>query len=379
MRALVVLTHLPVLEGSAAGRCGVGLVLGLREHGVEVDVLAARPAWERDREVDPRLGVEVIDVPDAVGWAGRVGRYRRPRSTFAAGTLLARARELASRADAVHLEELDAAALGPHLGHDRWSAHLHCRSARDLRPALPWTAAGRFRMEFVRAERRVARESPHLVANTPEVAAEFERGRRPVTVMPLALDPDAYAPSPPVDAPVAGLIGSAAWAPTADATRHLVREVWPRVREVVPHARLRLAGFGMRAEAFSDLPADTPGVEWVGEVPSAEGFLSSLAMLLYPLDRGSGTKVKVLEALALGVPVVTSASGAEGLAASDAVQIAPDNDALAAVAARLLGNPQERALLRSTARATFMERHAPAPATAPLVDLMREMSGGRTR
>ncbi|WP_372788666.1 glycosyltransferase family 4 protein [Paraconexibacter sp.] len=374
MRALVVLSHLPLREGSAAGRCAVGLVQGLREHGVELDVIAARAPWQDDAALDPALGVEVVEVPDAAGWGGRIARLRRPRTTFASGDLLARTLELARRADVVHLEEVDAGALGPHLDHDRWSVHLHCRSARDLAYAPPWSVAGRARMEYVRAERRLARIAPNLVANTPEVAAEFGRHRHGVTLMPLALDPDAYVPSTPVHAPVAGLIGSATWAPTADATRHLVRHVWPRVRELLPDARLRLAGLDMNAETFPDLPARSPGVEWVGEVPSAEGFLSELALMVYPLGRGSGTKVKVLESLALGVPVVTSSSGAEGLAPSEAVQIARDDRAIAETTARLLADPGARARLQASARAAFVDHHAPQVATAPLVALMREIA-----
>jgi polysaccharide biosynthesis protein PslH len=115
-------------------------------------------------------------------------------------------------------------------------------------------------------------------------------------------------------------------------------------------------------------------VEIVGEVPTAGGFLSSLSLLILPQDRGSGIKVKVLESIAVGLPVVTTPPGAEGILAGDGVVIENDDEGLAEAAVRILRDPSERRERGAAARAAFERRHAPGPATEPLVDLYQGMA-----
>ncbi len=192
-----------------------------------------------------------------------------------------------------------------------------------------------------------------------------------MALAPLTLDPAHYAPAPLAE-PVAGLIGTAAWPTTAAATERLVRDVWPLVVRAVPAARLRVAGRGMES-----LVSGAEGVEVVGEVPSAADFLSGLSVLLFPLDRGSGMKVKTLEAIATGVPVVTTRHGAEGIDAGDGVVVAETDAELARAAASVLADEAERRERGSAARRAFDERYAPLPATAPLVELYRRRAGLR--
>jgi glycosyltransferase involved in cell wall biosynthesis len=177
-----------------------------------------------------------------------------------------------------------------------------------------------------------------LVASSPDVAAELRRRapRAEVTVAALTLDPAHYAPAPLAD-PIAGFIGTAAWPPTAAAATRLVRDVWPLVRRAAPEARLRVAGRGMDA-----LVGGTEGVEVFGTVPSAAAFFAGVSLLLFPLSRGSGMKVKTLEALASGVPVVTTAFGAEGVQANEGVVVAAEDEAVAAAAAAVLSDEDER-------------------------------------
>jgi glycosyltransferase involved in cell wall biosynthesis len=121
--------------------------------------------------------------------------------------------------------------------------------------------------------------------------------------------------------------------------------------------------------------ATAAGVELLGEVPSAARFLQGLSLMLYPLDRGSGVKVKVVEAMASGVPVVTTPAGAEGIEAGDGVVVAREDSELAGVAIDILADPLARRERGAAARRAFMRRHAPRPATEPLVDLYRRMAG----
>jgi glycosyltransferase involved in cell wall biosynthesis len=115
------------------------------------------------------------------------------------------------------------------------------------------------------------------------------------------------------------------------------------------------------------------GLELAGEVESARELFRRLSLLLFPLARGSGMKVKTLEAMASGVPVVTTAAGAEGIEPSDGVVVRERPDELAAAASELLADPQARRERGAAARADFERLYAPRPATAPLVELYRRM------
>jgi len=96
-------------------------------------------------------------------------------------------------------------------------------------------------------------------------------------------------------------------------------------------------------------------------------------VLVFPLRRGSGMKVKVLEAMASGVPVVTTPAGAEGIDPSDGVVVHTDPDALAAAAAELLADKDARKQRGGAARADFESCYAPKPATEPVVELYDRM------
>jgi glycosyltransferase involved in cell wall biosynthesis len=115
----------------------------------------------------------------------------------------------------------------------------------------------------------------------------------------------------------------------------------------------------------------------LGEVPSASEFLRRLSVLVYPVTRGSGVKVKVLESVASGVPVVTTPAGAEGIEAGDGVIVENDSRRIAAATAALLRDEGERRQRGEAARTAFLERYAPLPATEPLVELYRRMAEER--
>jgi glycosyltransferase involved in cell wall biosynthesis len=138
----------------------------------------------------------------------------------------------------------------------------------------------------------------------------------------------------------------------------------------VPEARLAVAGRGTESLGLNGLNR----VDVVGEVPSSSAFFSQLSVLLFPLERGSGMKVKVLEALACGVPVVTTPAGAEGIAPTEGVVVCTSDEELADAAARILADEAERRERGLAARCTFTEQYSPLPATAPVVELYGRMA-----
>jgi glycosyltransferase involved in cell wall biosynthesis len=375
VRALVVLAQPPTLEGNAPGRCAAALLRGLAANGIDVEAVAARQFFAGEDTVPPDLEVEVLDVADdARGARSQLRRLYRPRSSLL-GPFSERVRERAWDFDVVHLEETETAWCD--LGVERPSSlHMHFRVLRDRPVPAPWRHEFRFLAEFAAAELFAARRHRFLVANSDRVAASLRRLNRKaeVVVAPLALGPEQYAPAELDGPPAAGLIGSGDWPPTANAIARLVDRVWPAVQREVPDARLTIAG----RKTATLAPKPTAGsIEFVGEVDSAATFLAGLSVLLYPVERGSGMKVKVLEALASGVPVVTTEEGAEGIAPTDGIVVVPDDDGLASAAADLLRDPTERKERGRAGRDTFLARYTPKAATAPLASFFRRMAENR--
>lgn len=372
MKVVVVLAQPPRLEGEAPARCAVALIRGLMSHGIEVKAIAARQHYASLAESPPDLPVEVIDVtPPRRGWSS-LRPLRRPRSDLAHREFCLRVADAARDADVVHLEETQTT--WADIGNRTPAAvHLHYLVRRDRSFGMPWRRQFREVLEFELAERAALRRHRFLVASSPFVAAALrERSRqREVTLAPLSVDPAHYGRATLDGPPTAGLIGTAAWGPTASAARRALDTVWPLIRKRVPEARLLLAGRGMTELFGGRIP---PGAEDVGEVPSAADFLRHLSVLVYPLERGSGMKVKVLEAIATGVPVVTTPAGSEGIDAGDGVIVEVDDERLADAAARLLVDEAERRSRGEAAHKGYLRGYTPEIATAPLIDLYERMA-----
>lgn len=343
----------------------MGLLLGLKAHGVSYTALAARRASSVSGRPPSELGVEVVDVVRSTPWRHRLETVIRPCGELSLGPFGARVRELAASADVLHLDQIDASWCSANISTPAvMNIHYLVRQDREIgvRRNLP-SLVVRLLGELAAARRHV-----YLSANSPLVADELRRmaPRAEVVVSPLSLDPSHYRPAHLDGEPTVSFIGTAGWPPTAASLHRLVSRIWPRVVREVPNAVLRIAGRGTERLGLAG-----PRVEVLGAIPSAAEFLQDASVLAFPLERGSGMKVKVLEAIACGVPVVTTPLGAEGLAADAGVVVeTPDSDErLAAATVELLRDPAARRERGRAARELFLSRYTPEPAVAPLVEL----------
>ncbi len=138
-------------------------------------------------------------------------------------------------------------------------------------------------------------------------------------------------------------VGGFAHPPNVDAVLRLVRDVMPNVWARLPGVPVRIVGGDPPPEV---LALSSPLVEIVGWVPEVEPELDRAAAMVAPLTFGAGLKGKITQALAAGVPVVTTTVGAEGVHAQDGVQLLV-HDSNAGIAERVVRILTEPSLWRS--------------------------------
>ena len=179
---------------------------------------------------------------------------------------------------------------------------------------------------------------------------------RPMLVMPCGVDIDDEIDVAPKPLTV-GFIGSLDFRPNQEAAAWIVDELWPRVREQLPEARLMIAGSAPPAW-LRDRARDA-GVELLGNVDDAAAFVRSLAVVVAPLFAGGGMRIKVLEAMALGKAVVATTIGAGGVAVEHDrdIVIAEDAASFAAAVVALLRDPARAARLGAAARTAVAARY----------------------
>lgn len=367
------MANYPDPEGTATARCTAALLLGLASRGIECSVVCVDSGGPRP-PIPAGVVVEAAPPPARTPAQIRLRRLLHPLGELAQGPFAELVEARAPAADVVHFADLEAAgAIGR--VHRPAVVQLDCLTRRDPRVWNPVRPQGRRSIELLRGEVHTRRRAHWLLASSPEVAARLSAtaSHARVVYAPLALDPAHYEPAAPLDSSLVGLIGTARWPVTQEAVARLLRSVWPLVRARRPDARLLLAGEGMEPAHFGAV-AEAPGVEWRGRVDSAADFLRELGVLLYPLSRGSGAKVKVLEALALGIPVVTTPDGAEGVGARGGMTVDTDDERLAASVVALCEDPKARREAGAAARQTFALHHSPASAAAVVAELYERMS-----
>ncbi len=144
--------------------------------------------------------------------------------------------------------------------------------------------------------------------------------------------------------------------PNVEAVRYFCREVLPRVRAQVPEAHFRVVG-AYPPEVIRRL-AEDPAIEVTGRVDDISVYYRTSAVFVAPVLQGSGTRLKILEAMASGCTVVSTTIGAEGLGtrSGEELLLADSAIAMADAIVRLLRHPEESAALAARARAHVERR-----------------------
>ena len=385
MRIIVVTPAVPHPFGDTAARWFYVLITELLARGHEVAALAVT------EEPDER-------VSEAKQWLSKPGRQLtlhchrlsvdsvalrrkwlnlvRPRSELLQDSALTGLlqRELAKGYDVLHLEQMSTGWLG--LGVPRALLNVHFFDVID------WSEKENMVFRERKALWQARRATRHLLNGIPntrlltprlKVMAESINPKGHYWVVPFALDTALYNMQPPAEQPVVGLIGSMHWEPSRSAAERLITRIWPLVKQGFPQAKLYIAGWN--ANKYLQKYSSRQDLTLAENLANPSDFFAKAAVMVYAPSRGSGMKVKVMEAMAYGVPVVTTWEGVEGIDHKNGREcwVGETDEELAGKVCRLLENSAERQQMRDAARHLIEEHYSPRPVVDKMISVYQQM------
>jgi glycosyltransferase involved in cell wall biosynthesis len=370
------------------------ILRALSQHG-RVTLLSTDPLREGARAPFEALGIEVVLVaPHRRGWKlpfelARSLFTRRPwplPKNFSHAMLAEIRRRLASASvDVLHLNHLDTAQYLeylPELRATRTVVDTHnllagvyqklCE-AQSLPPQrayawLQWTRMSRYEPALLRRAGRV------LVCSEPERAQLAVRGVDHVLVVPNGVDTSYFTPEAPRAAGASAALelvftGGMDYLPNESGAHWFLEHVFPLVLRERPQARVTFVGKNpserLRARARPQQ------IVFTGRVEDVRPFVRAAQLFVVPLQIGGGTRLKVLEALAMGLPLVSTRIGAEGLELRDGedLVLADEPADFAAAVLALASDPERARRLAASGRARVLELYDWKTTTRPLLDL----------
>jgi sugar transferase (PEP-CTERM/EpsH1 system associated) len=208
---------------------------------------------------------------------------------------------------------------------------------------------------MARAEKRYLREADHVLAVSQTDADFFSQQLPPekLTVIPTGVDTDFFHPTATEEEPNSLVFtGSMDWMPNEDGIFYFAEEILPRIFEVLPNARLSVVGRKPSARLKALAATDPHHLHLTGWVDDIRPYLAQSAVCIVPLRVGSGTRLKIFEAMGMGKAIVSTTIGAEGLPVGHGKELlladSPDHFAKSVV--DLLGDAAERRRLGTAAR-----------------------------
>jgi glycosyltransferase involved in cell wall biosynthesis len=220
---------------------------------------------------------------------------------------------------------------------------------------------GRQWRKFLAFERRALAGADCTVAVSDLDADRFRRdfGVSRVEVVENGVDTSLFQPGEGWRDPGRILfLGSLDWRPNLDGVELLLERVFPAVRAAEPGATLCLVGRNP-SDALRRKVEMTPGAQLHGNVADVRPFLAECGVMVVPLRIGGGSRLKILEALASGVPVVSTRVGAEGLCLEPGrhLTVVEDIDALAPALVEAVRSPEAAREQAEAGRRRVLERY----------------------
>jgi polysaccharide biosynthesis protein PslH len=374
-RVLAVTSEVPWPLNSGGHLRTYHLLRSIAEHAsIRLVVPAAQPDPQGLAALQ-RAGVETILVPvpsrnvvrESVRAAAAVLAsepyvlFTRHRRRAVRHALLLQASE--APPDVLYLDHLDSlvyadCAPGARIVIDMHNvySHLARRSATEYRGISRKYMLNQAQL-LERQEHAAAAAAHTVMTVSPDDARYFARLGAHVTIIPNGVDCSAFesaAETQRVSRTVL-YVGALDWPPNVNAAKFLARDVLPALRQRVPDARVALVGRNPSADVRA-LATPDGSVEVHGDVPDVVPFFADAAALAVPLEAGGGSRLKILEAFAAGLPVVSTPIGCEGIEVEDGEHLVIcQRDRFADALAGLLSSPAASGACARNAR-TLVQR-----------------------
>jgi polysaccharide biosynthesis protein PslH len=244
-----------------------------------------------------------------------------------------------------------------------------------------WRIVWRDQARKMRAfEKAALRRFDYAIAVSVRDADRLKKayGLGQVAAIDTGVDLDFYGYSSPATAaafsPAEGTVvftGAMDWRPNIDAVEFLMEEIWPRVIAARPGARAVIVGRNPSAALALKARKNRLAFAFTGFVEDIRPYVAASHVYAIPLRAGSGTRIKVFEAMAMGRPVVSTRIGVEGLEVTpEEHYLAADRpDEFAEAILRLLGDAELRARLAGSARRLLERRFSWAHVARQVEDI----------
>jgi glycosyltransferase involved in cell wall biosynthesis len=198
-------------------------------------------------------------------------------------------------------------------------------------------------------------------------------------VIPNAADVNYFQPragDPASDGRTIVYFGLLSTIPNIDGVQHLVKDIWPHIAAAHPEARLKIIG-GKAPPQLQALAG--PGIELTGFVDDLRPHLAEAAAVVVPLRLGGGTRLKIVEAMAMGKAIVSTSLGAEGIEVTPGHDLLVEDDPVkfAHVVNQLLAEPELAARIGKAARQTAVSHYSWSKAARALESFYGEIIEAR--
>jgi sugar transferase (PEP-CTERM/EpsH1 system associated) len=273
------------------------------------------------------------------------------------------------RPDAVHVDHLQMAQFldrdvrcATVLDEHNVESTIIRRIAETSRSPLTRLYAGLEWPKLQRFELRACRESDLVLTVSEEDKAELMRqdpSLNNIETLPIGIDTDYFGPvSRQAGSKDILFLGTMYWPPNVECVHYFCREILPIVRKSIPDCTFTIAG--QRPVKSVAALGSNPGIRVTGYVDDVRQVGSECGVFVVPLQAGSGVRVKILNAMSMGLPVVSTSVGAEGIDATPEKHLltadTPQDFARAIV--RTLEDPELAGRLGANARQLVCEKYS---------------------
>jgi polysaccharide biosynthesis protein PslH len=249
-----------------------------------------------------------------------------------------------------------------------WIQDLGDSMVLQLRRRIRQTTHSKTKLDLMIREFREARFEKEMILKAQktifvaqdDVQLYTRLSKEKIEVVPNGVDADYFNPESVTklvtNNPYVVFTGHMSFAPNQDAASHFAKDIFPEVRKVYPNLEFKIVGADPSEEvrALSSIP----GVEVTGSVPDIRPYLAGAAAFVSAMRMGSGIKNKVLEALAIGLPVICSPLTVAGIAhlSGDLVFSVLSPSDYAKAISKVMKDPSQRMLHKQLCR-NFVKKY----------------------